>query len=271
MAGLWSVRAALFLGAALAVSLSACAPGHAGDTAGTANSTVPPGSPGPDGTLTVFAAASLTTTFTELGNGFEQRNPGASVDFSFAGSSSLATQIIEGAPADVFASADTATMRGVTDADLVDGEPVTFATNTLAIAVPAGNPASVGSFADLARPGVRTVVCAPQVPCGAATAQVQRLTGITVTPVSEFLSVTDVLGTVSSGEADAGIVYVTDVRAAGSRVESVPFPEARSVVNDYPIARVAGSQHGALAAAFIAFVTGPAGRAVLEAAGFGTP
>jgi molybdate transport system substrate-binding protein len=258
-------------GAALAVSLSACAPGSAGVTANDANSTVPPGSPERGGTITVFAAASLAATFTELGSQFEQRNPGATVDFSFAGSSSLASQIVEGAPADVFASADTATMRGVSDAHLVDGEPVTFATNTLAIAVPAGNPASVNSFADLARPGVRAVVCAPQVPCGAATAEVQRLTGIRLTPVSEELSVTDVLGAVSSGEADAGVVYVTDVKAAGSRVDSVPFPEASSAVNEYPIAQLAGSKHQELAATFVTFVTGPAGRAVLEAAGFGAP
>jgi molybdate transport system substrate-binding protein len=266
-----SSRAALVFAAALVLSLAACAPGNAGDRADEDTNTVPPAPAGLNGAITVFAAASLAAAFTELGSRFEQRNPGASVDFSFAGSSSLATQVIEGAPADVFASADTTTMHDVGDAHLLDGEPVTFATNTLAIAVPAGNPASVGSFADLARRGLRTVICAPQVPCGAATAEVQKLTGITVTPVSEELSVVDVLGKVSSGEADAGVVYVTDVKAAGSRVDSVPFPEASSVVNRYAIAQLAGSNQDAVGAAFIDFVTGPAGRAVLGAAGFGAP
>jgi molybdate transport system substrate-binding protein len=266
-----SIRAVLMLGAALAVSLSACAPGNEDNTAGEATNTVPTAPAELNGAITVFAAASLTATFTELGSRFEQWNPGANVDFSFAGSSSLATQVIEGAPADVFAAADAATMHDVGDARLLDGEPVTFATNTLAIAVPAGNPASVGSFADLARRGVRTVICAPQVPCGAATSAVQKRTGTTLTPVSEELSVVDVLGKVSSGEADAGVVYITDVKAAGSLVESVPFPEARSEVNQYAIAQLVGSTQGALGRAFIDFVTGEIGREVLEAAGFGAP
>jgi molybdate transport system substrate-binding protein len=269
----------MVLGAAfaLAVAVTGCASGNGSATGPEAGADAGSGDPNTSatpteyrGSITVFAAASLTATFTELGRRFEELHPSAGIRFNFAGSSSLATQIIEGAPADVFASADTATMSEVRDAKLLAGAPVTFARNTLAIVVPPGNPASVASFADLARPGTRTVVCSPQVPCGAATAKVEVSSGIALAPVSEESSVTDVLGKVSSGEADAGIVYVTDVKAAGSHVESVPFPEAASVVNEYPIAPVAGGSARELAGAFIDFVTGASGRAVLAAAGFGT-
>jgi molybdate transport system substrate-binding protein len=223
------------------------------------------------GSATVFAAASLTATFTELGKKFEAAHPGTTVTFSFAGSSDLVTQITEGAPADVFASADEANMKKATHAGVTAGDPVDFATNVLAIAVPPGNPAKIKSFADLAKPGVKTVVCAPQVPCGAATAKVEASSGVTLTPVSQESSVTDVLGKVSSGEADAGIVYVTDVKGAGPDVESVPFPEASGTVNTYPIVALKDAPDAKLAAAFVDFVTGPDGRKVLEAAGFGAP
>jgi molybdate transport system substrate-binding protein len=223
------------------------------------------------GTITVFAAASLTTTFTELGREFEKANPGSTVTFSFAGSSDLVTQLNAGAPADVFASADENTMKKAVGAGVTSGDPVDFATNVLAIAVPPGNPAHISSWAGLAKPGVKTVVCAPQVPCGAATAKVEASTGVTLAPVSQESSVTDVLGKVSSGEADAGVVYVTDVKGAGTSVDSVPFPEAKTVVNTYPIAAIKQGPNITGAAAFIAFVTGPEGKKVLEAAGFGTP
>jgi molybdate transport system substrate-binding protein len=223
------------------------------------------------GTVTVFAAASLTKTFTALGSEFEAAHPGSRVTFSFAGSSDLVSQLTAGAPADVFASADQANMGKAVRGKVIDGSPVDFASNVLAIAVPPGNPAHVRSFADLAAPGVKTVICAPQVPCGAATASVEASTGVTLTPVSQESSVTDVLGKVASGEADAGIVYRTDVKGAGSKVASVPFPEAAKTVNVYPIARVAHAPNPAGAAAFVAFVTGPDGRKALAAAGFGAP
>ena len=223
------------------------------------------------GTITVFAAASLTKTFTELGREFEKVNPGSTVTFSFAGTSDLVTQLDGGAPADVFASADENNMKKAVGAGVTGGDSVDFATNVLAIAVPPGNPAHITSWADLARAGVKTVVCAPQVPCGAATAKVEANTGVTLTPVSQESSVTDVLGKVSSGEADAGVVYVTDVKGAGTSVESVPFPEAKDVVNTYPIVAIRQGPNFTGAAAFIAFVTGPEGKKVLEAAGFGTP
>ncbi|HCB56736.1 MAG TPA: molybdate ABC transporter substrate-binding protein, partial [Arthrobacter bacterium] len=133
------------------------------------------------------------------------------VTLNFAGSSDLVTQITQGAPADVFASADTKNMTKLSDAKLIDGTASNFATNVLEIAVPPSNPASISSFADLAKPGVKVVVCAPQVPCGAATETIEKATGTTLTPVSEESSVTDVLGKVTSQEADAGLVYVTDV------------------------------------------------------------
>ena len=224
---------------------------------------------GGSGTLTVFAAASLKTSFTEIADRFEAENPGTTVTLSFAGSADLAAQISAGAPADVFASADTRNMEKLQAAGLVDGEPRNVATNTLAIAVPAGNPAGIGSFADLANSGTRLVACARQVPCGAAAASVAEQAGTVLNPVSEENSVTDVLGKVTSGEADAGLVYVTDVRSAGGRVESVPFPEAAGAVNAYPAAALAGGGNNAAADKFLDFVAGPDGQEILAAAGFG--
>ncbi|POH63506.1 MULTISPECIES: molybdate ABC transporter substrate-binding protein [Cryobacterium] len=221
------------------------------------------------GDITVYAAASLQGTFTELAASFEAANPGTTVVLNFAGSSALVTQIIEGAPADVFASADTDNMARLTDAALGDGEPVDFATNVLTIAVPPGNPAGITDLTDLTRPDVRLVACAPEVPCGAAAETVAASAGVTLSPVSEESSVTDVLGKVTSGEADAGLVYVTDVAAAGAAVEGIEFAEAASAVNTYPIVPVTGSASADVARAFVDYVTGSAGAAVLRAAGFG--
>lgn len=221
--------------------------------------------------ITVFAAASLERTFTELGSRFEAENPGTTVEFSFAGSSDLAAQIIAGAPADVFASADAKTMTTLVDEDLIRGEPVDFASNRLEIAVPPDNPASIASLADLASDDVVTVVCAPQVPCGAATKAVERAAGIRLTPASEELSVTDVLGKVSSGEADAGLVYVTDVLGAEGRVLGIDFPESAEAINAYRIGELTGSSNRALTKAFLAAVTGEPGQSLLGDAGFGPP
>lgn len=258
-------RLAVFLAlGALLASLSGCASAEPA-AAPTASE------PALSGAITVFAAASLKATFTELAGTFEAAHPGTRVALNFAGSSDLVTQITEGAPADVFASADTKNMTRLSDAKLARGTPVDFATNTLTIAVPPGNPAGVTSFADLAKPGVKTVVCAAQVPCGAATVKVEQATGVTLAPVSEESSVTDVLGKVISGEADAGLVYVTDVIAAGDKVEVVNFTESSEAVNTYPIAVVAGSRNANLSAAFVDFVAGAAGQKVLQSAGFGKP
>jgi len=222
-------------------------------------------------TLTVYAAASLTKTFEEIGKRFEAEHDGVKVEFNFAGSSDLVTQIQEGAPADVFASADTANMDKLATADLTADDPQDFATNTLEIATPPDNPAGVASFQDLAEPGLQLVICAPEVPCGAATATMADKLGVQLTPVSEEQSVTDVLAKVTSGEADAGVVYVTDVTAAGDSVLGVPFPESDEVVNTYPIAPVKDSDEADLASEFVDFVLGDTGQQVLADAGFGQP
>lgn len=260
------VKTAVVLVAGLmAAVLSGCASG------GTQNGTDDGGSSSSGGTVTVFAAASLKDAFTQLASVFEAKNPGTKVTISFAGSSDLVTQITQGAPADVFASADTRNMTKLADASLVDGPAKDFATNVLTIAVPPSNPAGIASFSDLAKPGTKVVVCASQVPCGAATRKVEKATGTTLTPVSEESSVTDVLGKVTSGEADAGLVYVTDVKRAGSKVKGIPFAESDTAVNTYPIATVGTSKNKELAAKFIALVTGGEGKKVLTEAGFGTP
>ncbi|MBF4461967.1 MULTISPECIES: molybdate ABC transporter substrate-binding protein [unclassified Rathayibacter] len=223
------------------------------------------------GSITVFAAASLKGTFTELASAFEEENPGTTVELNFAGSSDLVTQITNGAPADVFASADEKNMVKLIDAALIEGAPVDFATNTLEIAVPPTNPAGITGFADLAKEGVKTVICAAQVPCGAATVTVEGATGVDIQPVSEESSVTDVLGKVTSGEADAGLVYVTDVTAAGDAVKGITFAESSEAVNTYPIAPVKAAANPEVAAAFAEYVTSDAGLKVLAAAGFGAP
>lgn len=223
------------------------------------------------GKLIVFAAASLKKSFTEIGEQFKTDNPGSDVEFSFAGSSDLVTQLTQGAPADVFASADTKNMDKAAQADLLEGEPVNFASNTLTIVTGPGNPKKVASFEDLARPGLSVVVCAPQVPCGSATEKVEKATGVQLNPVSEESQVTDVLGKVTSGEADAGLVYVTDAQGAGDKVTAVAFPESTDAVNTYPIAALKQSKQPALAQKFIEAVTGEAGQKVLGAAGFAKP
>jgi molybdate transport system substrate-binding protein len=216
----------------------------------------------------VFAAASLKTTFTMLGQQFEAANPGTTVRFSFDGSATLVTQIQQGAPVDVFASADTNNMDKLGDAALGRQN---FATNTLEIVVPPDNPANITSFADLAKPGIKLVICAPEVPCGAATKQVADAAGLMLNPVSLEQSVTDVLGKVSSGEADAGVVYLTDVKGGGGSVKGIKFPEASGAVNTYPIAVIKGSKNPDLAQAFVAYLLGDSGHQVLADAGFGEP
>jgi molybdate transport system substrate-binding protein len=223
------------------------------------------------GHLIVFAAASLKSSFTQIGEQFKTDNPGSTVEFSFAGSSDLVTQLTQGAPADVFASADTRNMDKAAAAGLLDGNPVNFATNTLTIVTAPGNPKHVTSFADLAKPDLKVVVCAPPVPCGGATGKVEQATGVKLSPVSEESSVTDVLGKVTSGQADAGVVYVTDAAGAGDKVSQVTFPEAAKAVNTYPIAALKQSKDPALAHKFVDLVTGEYGQKVLGAAGFAKP
>jgi molybdate transport system substrate-binding protein len=221
--------------------------------------------------ITVFAAASLKKTFTDIGEQFKTENPGFSVEFSFAGSSDLVTQLTQGAEADVFASADTKNMDKAAQAGLLAGDPVNFASNTLIIAVAPGNPKKIASFKDLTRQGLNVVVCAPQVPCGSATQKVEQATGVTLKPVSEESSVSDVLNKVTSGQADAGLVYVTDAKGAGDKVAVVAFPEAVGAVNTYPIAVLKDSKNPELARKFVDLVAGESGQKVLSAAGFAKP
>ena len=258
--------------AGVAMLLAGCASPSTGSGNGSSESgSETSATPVVEQTLTVFAAASLKDTFTELATEFEESHPGVTVSLNFAGSADLVSQVTEGAPADIVAFADEKNMAKLTDAGLIDGTPELFASNTLEIAVPPGNPEGITSFQDLAKPEAKVVICAAQVPCGSATVKIEEATGITLTPVSEESAVTDVLGKVSSGEADAGLVYVTDVEAAGDAVEGVTFPESAGAVNKYPIGVVAASKLPDLAADFSALVTGADGQKILAAAGFAKP
>jgi molybdate transport system substrate-binding protein len=247
------------------ILLAGC--GGAGSTA----STPPPTrSATPSGTLTVLAAASLTTAFTKIGADLHATYPGLDVKFSFAGSPTLVTQIQQGAPADVFASADQPNMKKVTDGGLSSGSPTVFAHNKLEIAVQAGNPKHIKNVSDLANPAIKVDECAPAVPCGNYATTVFGKAGIRVTPVSQEQDVKSVLTKVGLGEADAGIVYVTDVEAGGAKVTGVQIPDNLNVTADYPIVRLKSSQNAAAAKAFIQYVEGGAGQKVLATYGFMT-
>jgi molybdate transport system substrate-binding protein len=221
--------------------------------------------------VVVFAAASLKPAFTQISQQFKAENPNSSVDFEFAGSSELATQLAQGATADVFASADTAQMDTVARAGLLAGSPTNFASNTLVIVTAPGNPKKIGAFTDLTGPGLNVVICQKPVPCGSATQRVEDSTGVHLNPVSEELSVTDVLNKVTTGQADAGLVYVTDARSAGSNVTTVNFPEAAAAVNVYPIAVLKKAPQPTLAQTFVAMVTGDPGQNILAQSGFAKP
>jgi molybdate transport system substrate-binding protein len=223
------------------------------------------------GKIVVFAAASLKKTFTEIGDRLKTDNPGTDVEFSFAGSSDLVTQLTNGAPADVFAAADTKNMDKLKQANLLAWDPVNFASNTLTIVTAPGNPKHIASFKDLAQPGLLVVVCAPQVPCGSATQKVEDTTGVKLSPVSEESQVTDVLNKVTSGQADAGLVYVTDAMAAGDKVTAVAFPESSGAVNTYPIAVLKQTKNPDLAKKFVDLVNSDAGQKILSTAGFAKP
>jgi len=222
------------------------------------------------GTITVFAAASLTGTFTQLGTQFESAHPGDTVKFSFGPSSGLATQITSGAPADVFASAAPGNMQDVVSAGDASN-PQDFAKNTMEVAVPPNNPAKVKSVNDLAKKSVKVAVCQPQVPCGVVAAEVFKNVGITVKPVTLQPDVKSVLTQVETGNVDAGMVYVTDVMAAGSKVKGVTIPANDNASTLYPIATVTSSKEKSIADAFVAYVLSPAGQSVLTAAGFEKP
>jgi molybdate transport system substrate-binding protein len=233
-------------------------------------STATKATPAPGRTLTVFAAASLTESFKALGHTFEAAHPGVQVTFNFGGSSALAQQITQGAPADVFAAASPATMKTVTDAGDATA-PKTFVKNRLEIAVPPANPGKIVALKDLANAKLKVVLCAPQVPCGAAAIKALGAAGLKVTPVSQEQDVKAALTKVELGEADAALVYRTDVKSAGDKVKGIDFPESLKAINTYPIAVLAKAPQAALAQDFTQLVTSAPGQQVLQQAGFEAP
>lgn len=223
------------------------------------------------GTVNVYAAASLNQAFDTMAEEFNNEHPEVDIVFNYDGSSGLVQQLQDGAPADVFASADEANMQIAEDEDLVAGDPETFTSNVLTLVTPADNPADIASLEDAAEDDADLVVCAPQVPCGAATETIVDDAGLSISPASEEQSVTDVLGKVTSGEADAGLVYVTDALSAGENVETVELDNADAAVNNYPIAQLEDADNPEAAEAFIDWVLSDDGQAILEEDGFTQP
>jgi molybdate transport system substrate-binding protein len=260
VSGVWpGRRRAALAGVVLAAALgaAACSAGGPGGSGG-----------GGRTTLTVSAAASLTEPFTRIARQYEAEHPGVRVKLNFGGSDALAQQVVSGAPVDVFASANQATMDQVERAGRLHGSAQVFARNVLEIAVPPGNPGHVTGLADFANPRLRLAVCEATVPCGAAAQKVFAAAGVSARPDTLENDVKAVLTKVELGEVDAGLVYRTDVRSAGAKVEGVEFPEAGRAVNDYYLSAVSGSSD---AARFVEFVRSAAGREVLTQAGFQAP
>ncbi len=222
-----------------------------------------------DTTITVLAASSLTGTFTELGKKFEAEHPGVTVKFAFDSSATLAQQATQGAPADVLATADTDTMDSAKSAQAES--PKIFATNVMTLVTPAGNPAHIQKFSDLDKSSVKFVVCVPTAPCGKVGQALLDQDHITGKPVSQEVDVKSVLAKITEGEADAGIVYVTDAMAAGSSIATVPIPGAGNQLTTYPIVTLDQSKHSDLAQDFVDLVTGSTGQQVLHQAGFERP
>jgi molybdate transport system substrate-binding protein len=256
-------RALRVAAATLLLPASAC--GGTGPGAQGANG----GSSAPAASITVFAAASLTEAFSQIGDDFQARS-GAAVTFNFGSSATLASQIVQGAPGDVFAAASPATMKTVTDAQGADS-PVDFVSNSLQIAVPAGNPGRITGLADFADESKTIAICAPQVPCGTAAIKVFEAARITAKPDTLEADVKATLAKVAADEVDAALVYRTDVNSEPIDVAGIDFPESAMAVNTYPIAVLTRSKNPEVAQAFVAYVTSPDGQAVLAEAGFAKP
>lgn len=258
------------VGAAALLALSACS---SDDSSSGSGSSAPESSSSPklSGTVTVFAAASLKESFTTLGEQFEKEHPGTKVTFSFGGSDSLAASITGGAPADLFAAASPKTMKIVTDAGDTSGAPETFVRNQLEIATLPGNPDKISSLKDLTKSDLKVVLCAEEVPCGSAARKALEASELKLTPVSYEQDVKSALTKVELKEADAAVVYKTDVQAAGDKVEGVDFPESADAVNDYPIALLKDAPNAEAAKAFIELVRSDQGQRVLTGAGFLKP
>ena len=262
-------RSAAVLAVFTAVSVAACSSGSGGGGA-TSTPPSPSTSTAVSGSITVFAASSLKGAFTDIGTAFQAAYPGTTVTFNFGPSSGLATQITQGAPADVFASASKKTMETVTSAGDATNTEV-FATNTMEIATPPSGGTVVASLADLAKPGVKVAVCQKDVPCGVAAATLFDQNKLTVTPSTQEVDVKAVLSKVELGEVDAGIVYVTDVKAAGDKVKGIEIAADKNVETRYPIAPITQSKNAATAQAFVDFVLSRAGQTILTSAGFAQP
>jgi molybdate transport system substrate-binding protein len=252
----------------LLASLSLLACGGSSPAANTAPTASPDAV---SGTIDVFAAASLTAAFKSEGTAFQAKHPKATVQLNFNGSATLVTQINQGAPADVFASADLANMQKVVAAGNTISQPASFATNKLQIVVGAGNPKGINGLSDLAPSGTVVVLCAPAVPCGNYAGQALAKAGVKVTPKSQEQDVNAVVSKVSLGEADAGIVYATDVKAAGAKVQGVDIPDGQNVIASYPIATVKGGSNPSGGRAFADFVLSAAGQGILASYGFTKP
>ncbi len=259
--------ALLVLAVVLGPLLSAC--GGAEPQAPAAPSPTSEGSSA-GGAITVLAAASLTEAFNQIGKDFEAKNPGSQVIFSFGSSATLATQMVQGAPADVFAAASPATMKIVTEAGAATA-PKDFASNTLEIAVPKGNPHKITGLQDFGDASKRIALCAPQVPCGAAAVKIFAEAKIIPKPDTLEADVKATLQKVASDEVDAALVYRTDVIAAGDKVDGIQFSEAQQAINTYPIATLKESKNPALAQVFVDYVLSPEGQAVLAKAAFAQP
>lgn len=248
------------------VGLAGC-----GGSDGASSSSTASGSEKVSGTVTVLAAASLTESFNQIGKDFEKANPGTKVTFSFAGSSTLATQINHGAPADVFASADPKNMKVVTDEGNGVGKPTTFVKNQLVIAVPKGNPKGIKSLSDLTEDGMKVALCAEQVPCGAAAKTALSEADVDLEPSTLEKDVKAALSKVKLGEVDAALVYRTDAKSAARDVEGIEFPESKKAINDYPIIVLKDAPNSAGGKAFVEYVRSEKGKAVLTKAGFQAP
>ncbi|MEI2731018.1 MAG: molybdate ABC transporter substrate-binding protein [Dermatophilaceae bacterium] len=247
------------------VALAACSTTSTGTTTPSATTSQSTG-----GTITVLAAASLTKSFGILGTTFEKDHPGTTVTLSFGASSALATQIGQGVPADVFASASTTNMDSVSKAGLAStAKP--FAKNVMEIAVPASNPAHITALADLGKPGVKVALCQVEVPCGATAAKVFDNAQLTVTPVTQEADVKATLAKVTLGEVDAAVVYVTDVQDAGDKVKGIEIPAGVNASTAYPIAVLKSSKNTVTAQAFVDYVLSAQGQKVLADTGFAAP
>jgi molybdate transport system substrate-binding protein len=253
--------------ALLVVAAAACADDDDDDDSA-AGRTEATEAEGLTGSITVFAAASLTDTFGEMADSFEEENLGATIKTNFGASSALREQILAGAPADVFASANTSNMDQLVDADAVAGEPEVFVTNQLEIAVPAGNPGGVDGLDDFAKADLAIGLCAEEVPCGQFGREALANAGVTPAQDTDEPDVRSLLTKVEAGDLDAGLVYHTDVLAAGDEVEGVEVPEEFNIIAAYPLAALSASGNADLAAAFVEFVLSDEGQSILGSYGF---